>query len=220
MNLSTRIDNHVGRCCAVLPPEWGAPPTGVRPVAADLVGAIRRLDDDSDRVVEWLLRPEARRNPIAAELLVSALAPLAITRCRNEPGLIDEYLTEIVLVAAEVDVADLRRSRRRHASVILDRAWDVVRAPVRRPVPVVPIDPQSFADRPVLADFDDVPDRAVLLDVRAAVLRESTAHPNVVRAWNSVLELSELTPRTRRQKARYSYSLAVVRRYCGPRAAA
>ena len=52
-------------------------------------------------------------------------------------------------------------------------------------MPVVPLDPQSFADRPGVADFDDVPDRAVLLDVRAAVVRESVAHPNVVRATDA-----------------------------------
>src|SRR5688572_25119129 len=124
MNLSTRIDQQLDRRDPV-PQPWGDPPPGAGASLGDVISALRRLDDDSDLTVEWLLRAAARSDPLAATVLVAGLAPLAIARCRGRSELIDDFLTEIVLVAGTVDVDDLRRSRRRHAAVILDRAWDV-----------------------------------------------------------------------------------------------
>jgi hypothetical protein len=219
MNLSTRIDQHLARHSDV-PARWGVPPSSIGTSIGGVVAALRRLDDGSDRTVEWLLRAEARSDPLATIVLVAALAPLSIARCRGRSDLIDDFLTEIVLTAGAVDVADLRRSRRHHVAVILDRAWDVVRKPDRRPAPVVPVDPSTFHDHLEAVDNDGVLDRVALTEARAAVIRESAEHPNVVRAWNSVLQISQLTHRTRRDKARYSYSLAVVRRYCPEPAAA
>jgi hypothetical protein len=220
MNLSTRIDHELGRCGDDVPLCWGTPPGGAGRMLTDLIGAVRRLDEGSDRSIEWLLRAEVRSDPLAITVLVSALAPLAIARCRGRTELIDDFLTEIVLVAGSIDVGDLCRSRRRHAAVILDRAWDVVRKPDRRPEPVVPVDPRTFRDHQAPPDADGVLDRVALLGVRAAVMREGLEHPNVVRAWNAVVEISQTTRRTQREKARYSYSLAVVRRHCRSSAAA
>jgi hypothetical protein len=219
MNLSTRIDQHLARHNRV-PARWGTPPAGVGTSLEDVVAKVRRLDDGSDQTVEWLLRAEARSDPLATTVLVAALAPLSIARCRGRSELIDDFLTEIVLVAGAVDVADLQRSHRRHVAVILDRAWDVVRKPDRRPAPVVPVDPSTLHEQQVAGHDDGVLDRVALNEARAAVMRESAAHPNVVQAWNSVLQISQVTHRTPREKARYSYSLAVVRRYCPEPAAA
>ena len=222
MDLSRRLDQHLARHFEHAPPgRWGSAPDGTPSRLGALAVDIRGLDAWSDDLVAWLLDGPVRSDPLALSVLVSALAPLAIRRCGRRPQLIDDLLTEIVIVAGSVDLNDLRRCRRRHASVILDRAWDEVRKRDRRPEPCVPVDPETLAGRPAGIGSDEpLLDRFALRELRAALIRDRAEHPAVVRAWNSVVHLSQRPRRTQPEKARFSYSVGVLRRHYQSDAAA
>lgn len=217
MELSRRLEQDLFRHADVpIPAGWGSPPTDVEchQIGA-LVPAIRRLDDRSDAVICWLLGGRARCDRLAITCLVVALAPLAISRCKGRLDRVDDYLTELVLVACDAEVASLRRSRRRCASVILDRAWDVLREPERRPSPVVLVDPVELgAESPAVGPTVEqvALGRAVVDGFRAELSRSAGSRRAAVAAWNSVVELIDRGDRSSRERRRWKYSREVLRR--------
>jgi hypothetical protein len=74
----------------------------------------------------------AQADDPALSLVVSALAPLAIQRCSGRPDLIDDLLTEMVLVGRTIKLNELFRSRRRHASVARCGSCGGTARPARR----------------------------------------------------------------------------------------
>jgi hypothetical protein len=184
-----------------------------------VVVSIRQIDRTSDDLIEWMLAGPPRSDPLRLEVIACALAPLAIHRCRRRPDLVDEFLTEIVLVSGAIDPSVLTSSRRHAASVILDRAWDKVRKQIRRPEPVVPASPmlQNMWEAAVEHDEEAVLDGVALCQVRDALARGQ--EPAAIRAWNTVIELSERPRRTQSERARLRYACRVLRAHTSGAAA-
>lgn len=221
MDVCTRLDKQSERSRGqALPPGWGtADPLGEVRSLGELVGAIRRLDDYSDRCVVALLGGEARGDRLAVTVIVTALLPLLLARCRHDRDKVDDYVAELALVIATVDVRALERSRRRAAGVLLDRAWDEVRAAGRRPEPVVPVDPTEIARiRPGSGEsVEEVAvNRAALAEFRAALQRSSPSCQAAVEAWNSVVDLADRVDRSSVERRRWKYARGVLRRHGSP----
>lgn len=170
-----------------------------------------------------LLDGDARGDPRAVAVIVTALLPLVLARCRRDRDRVDDYVAELALVIATVDVGALRRSRRRAGGVLLDRAWDEVRRPVRRPAPIVPVDPADLGRRQ--RDMgssveDDAVARVTMAEVQAAVGRAAVERPWVVPAWNTAVELAERAHRDPVEARRWKYVREVLRRHVLPDVAA
>jgi hypothetical protein len=100
---------------------------------------------------------------------------------------------------------------------MLDRAWDRVRAPLRRRDSSVPFDPADLTGQ----QFDRDPgpeqvalDRLVLAEVRSFVDGCRVNREPLVRVWNSAVELADLETRTPGQRERWKYVRAQLRRRC------
>lgn len=162
-----------------------------------------------------MLGGQARHDRLATTCLIVGLAPLAISRCKGRFGWVDDYLTELVFVVGDVEVSALRRSRRRCASLILDRAWDVLREPERRPSPVLPVDPVELgAARRVPGPTVEqmALDRVVIDGFRGELSRTADSRRAAVAAWNSVVELIDRGNRSSRERRRWKYAREVLRR--------
>jgi hypothetical protein len=132
---------------------------------------------------------------------------------------VDEFLTEIVLVAGSIDSGILTGCRRHAASVILDRAWDNVRKRLRRPEPVVPASPmlQDMREAVVELEEEAVLDVVALWQMRDALVRDHGRA--AIRAWNTVIELGEQPRRTQSERARLRYACRILRAHTSGAAA-
>lgn len=216
MDICVLLDDHVNHSSdRSIPPEWGNEPsiTDCQSVG-DLVTAIRRLDCQSDGLLLALIDGPARHDALASSVVVSALLPLLIRRCGGKRDLINEFVGELALVIAEVPIEALRQSSRRVGGVLLDRAWDEVRGPLRRPDRSVPVDPGDLFDRlssETMSVEDEVLDRLMPQAVRAQVRSAAVARPCVVEAWNTAIELFDHYRRTPTETRRWFYVRRLLR---------
>jgi hypothetical protein len=221
MDVCSLLESQVGHSCREpIPDCWGDSPALVDAGSVDaLIGVIRRLDDRSDRALLALFEGGARGDPLCTAVIVAALVPLVLARCRGDRDRVDDYVAELTLVVATIDVEALRRSRRRVGGVLLDRAWDEVRRPLRRPAPVVPMDPTVL---PVArlderrSVEDEVLGRVAFAEAAAAVRRVGVERPWVVAAWVSALELADLRERDSVEARRWKYVRGVLRTHVAP----
>lgn len=204
-----------------VPPDWrGVSGLETLDRIDDLTRAIRRLDLDSDRVVAALLASGAH-DEVATSALVVALLPLVLARCRGRRDCMDEMIGEIALVIVAVREASPIATHRRLASVLVDRAWDRVRRPWRRPslslsTGIPELAAVDCGDDPETAAVD----RVAVLQIRGMLAAEGNSGRSVVAAWNSVIELSEREHRTRSETDRLKYARHLLRRRLGPELAA
>jgi hypothetical protein len=221
MDVCSLLESQVGLSCREpIPACWGDCPAlrDAGSVGA-LIGVIRRLDDRSDRALLALLEGGARGDPLCTAVIVAALVPLVLARCRGDRDRVDDYVAELALVIATIDTAALRRSRRRVGGVLLDRAWDEIRRPLRRPAPVVPMDPTVLP----VAQLDErrsVEDEALgrlaFVEAEAVVRRVGVERPWVVAAWLSALELADQSERDSVEARRWKYVRGVLRTHVAP----
>jgi hypothetical protein len=198
-----------------IPPIWGDQ-TPIRDCDSigDLVAAVRQLDTRSDQLLLALIEGPARKDPVASSVIVSALVPLVLRRCGGKRELINEFVGELALVIAEVPIEALRQSSRRVGGVLLDRAWDEVRGPLRRPDRSVPVDPGDLFDRlssETTSVEDEVLDRLMPAAVRAQVCAVGATRPCVVEAWNTAIELFDHERRTPTETRRWFYVRRLLR---------
>jgi hypothetical protein len=200
---------------APIPPGWGGSPALRRPGSiGGLVDAIRLLDDRSDALLLDLLDGPARRDELCGSVIITALLPLVFARCDRNRDRVDEFVAELALAIGTVPIEALRRSRRRVGAVLLDRAWDQVREPLRRPDRSIPADPNDLfsrlSDQSVSVE-DDVLDRLEPAEVREQVRRVGATRPFVVNAWNSAIELWDMPKRNTVEARRWHYVKRVLR---------
>jgi hypothetical protein len=184
-----------------------------------LIGVIRRLDDRSDRVLLALLEGGARGDPLCTAVIVAALLPLVLARCRGHRDRVDEFVGELALVIATVDTDALRRSRRRVGGVLLDRAWDEVRRPFRRPSPVVPMAPDLLLathEPEGRSAEDEALGHLAFPEADAAVRRVGVERPWVVAAWTAALELADVADRDAVETRRWKYVRSVLQQHVAP----
>jgi hypothetical protein len=221
MDVCSLLESQVGHSCREpIPDCWGSSSVllDAGSVGA-LIGVIRRLDDRSDRVLLALLEGGARGDPLGTAVIVAALVPLVLARCRGDRDRVDDYVAELALVIAIVDIEALYRSRRRVGSVLLDRAWDEVRRPIRRPSPVVPMDPTVLpvAQRDESRSVEDEAlGRLAFAETDAAVRRVGVERPWVVAAWVSAVELAAASDRDAVEARRWKYVRGVLQRHVAP----
>jgi hypothetical protein len=203
-----------------IPDCWGRSPALVDAVSAGaLVGVIRRLDDRSDHVLLALLEGGARGDPLVTAVIIAALVPLVLARCRGDRERVDEFVGELALVIATVNTDALNRSRRRVGGVLLDRAWDEVRRPFRRPSPVVPMDPDLLLvthEPEGRSAEDEALGHLAFPEADAVVRRIGAERPWVVAAWTSALELVDLPDRDKVDARRWKYVRNVLQRHVAP----
>jgi hypothetical protein len=221
MDVCSLLEAQVGHSCREpIPDSWGDSSVllDIGSVGA-LIDAIRRLDDRSDRALTALFEGGARGDPFCTAVIVAALVPLLLSRCRGDRDRVDEFVAELALVIATVDPVALRRSRRRVGGVLLDRAWDEVRQPFRRPSRTVPTDPTVLPDSQ-LDDRRSVEDEALgrlaFAEAQAVVSRVATARPWVEAAWVSALELADVSDRDAVSTRRWKYVRCVLQRHVAP----
>jgi hypothetical protein len=221
MDVCSLLEVQVGRSCREpIPDRWGDSSAllDAGSVGA-LIGVIRRLDNRSDRVLLALLEGGARGDPLCTAVIVAALVPLVLARCRGDRDRVDDYVAELALVIATVDVEALHRSRRRVGGVLLDRAWDEIRRPFRRPSPVAPMDP-TLLSVSQLDESRSVEDEALgqlaFPEAEAVVRRVGVQRPWVAAAWVSALELAERVDRDAVEARRWKYVRVVLQRHVAP----
>jgi hypothetical protein len=101
----------------------------------------------------------------------------------------------------------------------LDRAWDEVRRPSRRPSPVVPVDPAvllTACGAQGRSVEDEALGRVAFAEAEAAVRRVGVERPWVVSAWVSALELAERVDRDATATRRWKYVRGVLRCHVAP----
>jgi hypothetical protein len=221
MDVCALLESQVGRSGREpIPDGWGNSSAllDAGSVGA-LIGVIRRLDDGSDRVLLALFEGGARGDPLCTAVIVAALVPLVLARCRGDRDRVNDYVAELALVIATVDVEALHRSRRRVSGLLLDRAWDEIRRPFRRPSPVAPMDP-TLMSVSQLDERRSVEDEALghlaFPEAEAVVHRVGVARPWVAAAWVSALELAERVDRDAVEARRWKYVRGVLRTHVAP----
>jgi hypothetical protein len=180
----------------------------------DLIHEIRALGDGSDLALRALLQ-SAHRDAHAVEVVIVALVPLALSRCRHSRDRVDELIGELAIVIAEAAREGLPPSRRRVANLLLDRAWGQVRKPARRVREPVMMDAVDLGWRLVDRSPDpaDVAvDRVMLDDVVRALQARASSCASVVRAWNVAVSLAEVEERSSSDRIRLKYARQVLRR--------
>jgi hypothetical protein len=216
MDVCALLEDHINHSSAgPIPRCWGDDPT-LHDCGSigELVAAIRALDDRSDALLLALLDGPARRDGLCGAAIITALLPLIFRRSEGGRNRCDEFVAELAVVIGSVPIEALRQSRRRVGGVLLDRAWDQVREPLRRPDRSIPADPAVLFDR--LADDtvtveDDVLDRMAPAEARERVLKASESRPWVVAAWNSAIELWDLPHRDSVEARRWQYVRRVLK---------
>jgi hypothetical protein len=221
MNVCSLLEVQVGHLRGeAIPDCWGRSPALLDAGSVGgLIAMIRRLDDRSDRVLLALLEGGARGDPLCTAVIVAALVPLVLARCRGDRDRVDEFVGELALVIATVDVEALRRSRRRVGGVLLDRAWDEVRRPFRRPSPTVPMDPDlmlvTYEPEGRSAE-EEALGHLALPEAAAVVRRVGVERPWVMAAWVSALELVDLPERDMVEARRWKYVRCVLQQHVAP----
>jgi hypothetical protein len=187
---------------------------GVGTSVDELINVIRALGQASDDALRAVLQT-VDRDRYAVEIVIVALAPLVLSRCRHSPDRADELIGELAIVTAEAARDGLPPSGRRVANVLLDRAWGRVRKPARRVRKPVVIDAVDLGWRLVDREPDpaDIADDRIMLDGMAARLRaRSSSCTSVVRAWNLALRLADVEEPSASDRIRLKYARQVLRR--------
>jgi hypothetical protein len=151
-------------------------------------------------------------------VILVGFVPVVLARCRDR-GVVDDFVGELSVEIASAHRNGVPAVNGLLASRLLDRAWDRVRAPVRRRDPVVPFDPgdstwQRFDRQP--GPEQVALDRLELAEVRSFVDTRRVNREPLVQVWNSALELADLETRTAAERYRWKYVRSQLRRR-GPR---
>ena len=130
-----------------IPPDWIAASSSewVDPIEA-IVHSIRSFGENSDRALRAVLaRPEQLE--LASEVVVVALTPFVLQRCRPDFHRADDVAVELALAAGEMSHRGVPPIHRRLANSLLDRARDQHRFEERRPRLTVSVDPMTITGR-------------------------------------------------------------------------
>ncbi|MCU1395342.1 MAG: hypothetical protein JWM34_3770 [Ilumatobacteraceae bacterium] len=205
------------------PTDWiGDPVLGRLSSMQNVIATVRELDGESDTVVHALLT----RGPgdgIAAAVLIVGFIPFTISRCRGRQELIDELAGELAIVIGEFMARGVPSTDRRLVNLVVDRAWDRLRAGTRRSGRTVPVDPAevTFSDESDWGDPERVAiNRVVLNEFRDDLVRTATYRRPVVEAWNSAVVLVDRQNRTCSEQDRWKYARRQLRRRAWPDIAA
>lgn len=188
-----------------LPGRWCAPNVAGYYSLGEVVVAIDRLDDASDAVLTELLSFDLN-DPLVVPAMLLGLRRLIVLCRRRDRVLLNDLVTEVVIV-----IGEMRRVRsvsvgRRLGYVIVDRARDRQRAALRRQLSRPVFDPSVVAETVADAgpDLDEVVvERSQLRALRDRV--EASGDPGLARSWNSLLAMVETPRSTQAERDRWKY---------------
>lgn len=216
MDTCLEIERAVAGLAGVpLPPAWLQEPALAEfGSLVDVVAVGHRLDARGDAVLAALVGVSSRPE-VASLAIIAALMPWGLVRCRADQDRAADLVAELAIVVGEERLSPRPTTGRRLGNVLLDRAWDRVRAPSRRRFQVVPVDPSDRGwDQPGTQSSpeDVVVERLSAWDARAAVIAVDRAGGSLARSWNSALVLFEKPDRTPSEQERWKYVRARLRR--------
>ena len=202
------------------------PPDGRRRTLGELAGAVRPLGRESDELVRRLIVVDDDRD-LAAMVIVVGLMPLVLARGARDRNIVDDLLTELVLVIGNARVVAFDDDAERVGGLLVDRAADRLRWRRRRPRHEVAVAPQHLLwDRAsaALGPEDLALDRVYLDDMRRVLSRSGPNGTRLVRSWDVAVSLADqwmarpaLTGRPREQ---YKYAVERLRQHGRPEQAA
>jgi hypothetical protein len=180
----------------------------------DVVATIRKVGDDSDRMIRVVLGGGSNRS-VAEEVVIVALIPMLRHRCRLDRREIEEVLAELAIVVGEMARNGVPDTPRPLANLLLDRAWKAHRKAERHRHSYVPFDPVKLDFVPVCAV--EAPDEAVLDRVALAEFRQRLAsnldaNRSAVNSWNAAVRLADMEDRTSSERSRWKYVRKELRR--------
>jgi hypothetical protein len=180
---------------------WRADPVlGVYRSRGDVVAAVRVIGAESDRVLTRLL--EFPADEAAAAVVMAAVMPLVISRCRGHRDRVDGLVGEVGLVLAELWQWGWPATGSTEAKVsrLVNMAWSRLRRAERSSARQLPLVDVTGTQLPAGADDPaEVASMSVaVLELRDALAsrrpprsrarRSRTGAPvNVAAAWNTVL---------------------------------
>jgi len=203
----------------VIPPDWIAASSSewADPIEA-VVRSIRRFGENSDRTLRAVLaRPEQLE--LASEVVVVALTPFVLQRCRPDFHRADDVAVELALAAGEMSHRGVPPIQRRLANALLDRALDQHRFEERRPRLMVSVDPVTITRRErvgVESPESEALNRVALAGFRDQLLASPGANRAAIVAWNSALALVDQDQRTAAERNRWKYVRRQLRRHASP----
>lgn len=201
------------RLASDCPRSWVLEP-GQSWTLRDIVATIRRVGDDSDRMIRIVLGGGSNRS-VAEEVVIVALIPMLRHRCRLDRREIEEVLTELTIAVGEMARDGVPDTQRPLANLLLDRAWKAHRKAERRHHSYVPFDPLKLDFVPVCAveaPDDAVLDRVALSEFRQRLASNPDANRSAVDSWNAALRLADMDHRTSSERSRWKYVRKELRR--------
>lgn len=195
MNTSDRLEVTFRRIRPqLLPPTWDSDlPGWSERTLGELVEAIRVLGRDSDALVRGLVAVDDERE-LATFVLLDALMPLLLRYASSDARIVEDLVTELVLVIADARVGFGPNSRRL-GGVLADRAYDRFRWETqRRETHELLTEPRHLVwERPAAVPGPEevVAGCVRLSDVRRALNRPDPLGRQLVRAWDVAVALGE-----------------------------
>ena len=223
MDIFLMLDREVLHASAIrMPTSWARDPRLAGHASASaMAAAARAIGVDSDQVVDALLSVSEHRE-LADCIIVASMVGLVRSRCGRGPIPPEDLLAEVAISVAETRRDGVPATDRHLINVMLDRAWDRVRAPHQRSrgANVVASD---LVERLAVEDGDAermVLNRVALAHFRDQLRADEECSPAAVRAWNSAVELIDVPRKSRVQLDRWKYARQQLRRHGSPDLAA
>ena len=210
------LDRELLRASAVgVPGSWMRDPRlAGHASAAAMASTVRAIGRDSDAVVDALLAVTERRE-LADCIIVAATVGLVRARCKRGPIPPEDLLAEVAISVAEYRRDGAPSTERHLINVMLDRAWDRVRAPYQRSQGMTVV-VSDHVERLAFEDCDVerlALNRVAVAEFRRRLRADLASSPAAVRAWNSAVELVDVPRKSRVQLDRWKYARSQLRRH-------
>jgi hypothetical protein len=223
MDIFLMLDREVLRASAVrLPTSWKRDPRLTGHASASAMAATARaIGIESDEVVDALLSV-GDHTELADCIIVASMVGLVRSRCRRGPIPPEDLLAEVAISVAETRRDGVPATDRHLINVMLDRAWDRIRAPHQRSRGATVV-ASDLVERLAVEDGDAermVLNRVAVAQFRDQLRADEECSPAAVRAWNSAVELIDIPRKSRVQLDRWKYARQQLRRHGSPDLAA
>lgn len=178
------------------------------------VGAVRRVGVRSDAVLAELLR--APDDQLVGLVVVEALVPMLKCRARGDRELLDDLITELLVVFDDLRQGRCRPRCSHLANFLMDTAWDRCRRDRRSSEVIAPVDITDVI--PLIPARDPGPERsavnrAAVVEFDRRVQRSAQQDPVLERSWRDALRLVDHPRSTAADQDRWRYVRKVLRRY-------
>ncbi len=223
MDIFLMLDREVLRASAVgVPTSWMRDPRLAGHASASaMASTVRAIGDESDAVVGALLAVTEQRE-LADCIIVAATVGLVRARCKRGPIPPEDLLAEVAISVAEYRRDGVPSTERHLVNVMLDRAWDRARAPYQRSQGMTVV-ASDLVERLAVEDGDVerfALNRVAVDEFRGRLRADVQSSPAAVRAWNTAVELVDVSRKSRVQLDRWKYARRQLRRRGSPDLAA